>query len=124
LPVQTAPAASPATTSAPSVAVRARRLEDRFGASNVATLNLTNLRGVRNLRESLEARMPVLVPSGQRASELTIGRTTSVKIAPVDSLDELARRIDFGTVTSIDRTRRIINVRIDPARLTAPPAPR
>lgn len=113
-----------ASTSVPVVTrPTGKRLEDRFGRQNVVMLNLTNIRGGREIKERIEARMPLLVPSAQRAWEYpAAGTYRRVKVAPVENLDELAKRIDFGTVTSIDRRQRIVNVKVDSAKFTAAPS--
>lgn len=115
-PEPTAPQpAAPATRRGPI-----RTLEDRFGANRVVDLILTgSFRGV-DVKGVMDAKAPKLIGSIQRDWECrAIGRNWHVKLAPVDDLNALAKRIDFGTVTNIDQTRRRITVKTDPVRFTA-----
>lgn len=89
------------------------------GAVRVVVRGLPNDAFVRNfaikrLHQISGASSSVPVPSGS---------AMRVSLAPVDNLQELAARIDFGDVTSIDTWTKTIHMRADPSRLPAPLGP-
>jgi len=116
-PLEIAPAANPPTApSAPRPSGALKTLEQRFGPERVARLVLTNTRRARNIRATVEAKIPELIESSQRDFRWTgTGSRFSWQLAPVEDLAEVAGRIDFGKA-SIDPRTRTITVSIDPAR--------
>ncbi len=61
--------------------------------------------------------------NSRTTSTIYAGTSLQMLVAPVSDLNGLAGGIDFGTVTSVDKTRRAITVQADPAKLPALPKP-
>jgi hypothetical protein len=115
--VETAPlpATSPATRRAAP-----RTIEERFGTEHVANLVMRPNSRLRNVRPTIEPKLADMVVSSQRVVEWSgVGNRISWKLAPVDDLAELAKRVDFGTVV-INQNTRTLTVTLDPAKFRAP----
>jgi hypothetical protein len=50
------------------------------------------------------------------------GGHQTVMLAPLDSVDPLSAKIDFGKVTSVNAQERVISVEADGGKLENPPA--
>jgi hypothetical protein len=75
---------------------------------------------LRNVRQTIEPMIPGLITSSQKVVEWSgVGNRISWKLAPVDDLADLAKRIDFGTVV-INQNTRTLTVTLDPAKFRAP----
>ena len=64
----------------------------------------------------------VAADNSRTTSGIYVGASMQMLVAPVSDLSDLAGGIDFGTITSVDKTRRTITVQADPAKL--PPLPK
>jgi hypothetical protein len=116
------PDAAPALPSTPTTRRGPiRTFEDRFGTEHVVYLVLSNPGRVRNVKETVDAKAPKLIDSSQRAWECSgRGGQFTVKLAPVDNVEELTKRIDFGTITKTDLPYRRVYVKVDPAKFVLP----
>jgi len=97
------------------------RLRARFRADRVVRLQLTGTTGLV-IQSSLSRRLASLCDPGSEWSVRTSSSADQVKVilAPVSDLEALAARIDFGTVTEIDREERLIIVAVDRSKFHEP----
>jgi len=61
--------------------------------------------------------------SAERRSVRGEYHALNVMIAPVEDVNDLADKIDFGTVTGIDREQRVLRIQVDPTKLRRPARP-
>jgi hypothetical protein len=87
-----------------------------FGAVQFARVRVIGTAGLAD-PEALARRLgSSRDPSPDQAMSTLISRDrVDVLLTPVGDLDALAAKIDFGTVTGIDRQKRLITVTVDPA---------
>ena len=86
-----------------------------------ATIKVTLPDTAGNAIQDLSAKLNALCDPGPSRSANIRSDSNGVEatVAPVVDIDAFARRIDFGEVLDIDRDRRILTLRVDPATLPA-----
>jgi hypothetical protein len=97
------------------------RMRAHFRADRVVRLQLTSTTGLV-VHPSLFQRLVSLRDPGSELATRISSSSDQVTIilAPVSDLEALAARIDFGTVTEIDREERLITVAVDRSKFHEP----
>jgi hypothetical protein len=97
------------------------RVKGHFGADRVVRLIVTGAPGPDALT-ALVQRLEALVDPGQgrETATFTTGGKSTIILAPVPDLDAFVKKIDFATVTTVDRAERVITLTVDPAKLSKP----
>jgi hypothetical protein len=104
----------------PNMDQQVQRMKQKHGSDKVATII------VEDLPDDVATWLFERIKEAARSSDFSgqsSGPLLTAVLAPAGDLDELAKRLDFGTVVKIDPVKRVITLRADPAKMPAPLGP-
>lgn len=93
---------------------RVKGLRSRLGAERVVELHLESVPPGQG--KALYDYVKNLAATGNSTSSSS-GSLYKMAFAPLDDLQGLANKVDFGEVVSVDKANRIIRIKVDPTKL-------
>jgi hypothetical protein len=104
----------------PNMAQHEQRMAQKYGNDKVATIVVEELPG--DIATWLYDRIKEVTHPSDFSGQSN-GQLLTAVVAPAGDLDELAARLDFGTVVKIDAVKRVITLRADPSKMPEPLKP-